>query len=642
MNTVLESNGYIRVAAATNKIVVADPEANAREIIRIAKSVDKNIKILVFPELCITGYTCGDLFHQSILIDGARKALLLIANELEELDCMVCVGLPFKLDGKLYNVMAFIKDGNILAMVPKKNIPNYSEFYEMRYFTPGPEEVEVISVEGQMVPFGQNILLQCANLPSLTIAGEICEDLWVPNPPSTRHAMNGATLIVNASASDEVVGKADYRRSLVSCQSARTVSAYVYASAGEGESTQDLIFSGHNVIAENGTILAESKRFFNQLIVADIDIEKLIMERMRLSTYTVENDHYYRVVYSYNESCVSNLMRKIDRCPFVPKDERERGKRCDEILTMQSLGLKKRMEHIGCKKVVIGVSGGLDSTLALLVAIKAFDMMGLSRKNILGVTMPCFGTTKRTRDNALDLMNNLKITVKNIPLDNTVTSHLFDIDYSVKDRGFGIAYENAQARERTQVLMDIANMENAIVIGTGDMSELALGWCTYNGDHMSMYAVNVGVPKTLVKYLVRYYTDTEAEAEAAAVLNDILDTPISPELLPSKNGEIEQKTEDKIGPYELHDFFLYNVLRFGYRPTKVFMMASVAFDGIYSNEEIKKWMKVFYKRFFSQQFKRSCLPDGPKVGSIALSPRGDLRMPSDACARLWLEEIEKI
>ena len=634
--------GYIRVAAATNNLTLGNPMKNAEDIINLLiKAKEKNVNIIVFPELCLTGYTCNEMFRQKKLLDEADKALIYIRSKMP-VDLLVAIGTVFRYRGKLYNVIVYLLDGTIIGMVPKRYIPNYSEFYEERYFTEGFEKPEIIEWNFMKFPFGQNILLECKNIDGLTIASEICEDLWVPNPPSTKHALNGANLILNASASNETIGKDVYRRNLVSGQSARTICAYVYASAGEGESTQDLIFSAHNIIAENGTILNESNTLSNDMIIADIDLEKLTAERMRINTFKMnEKDDYFTVSLTLITNSNNDTLRLYPKYPFIPDEETERNYRCERILTMQALGLKKRLLHTKCKNVVIGISGGLDSTLALIVALKAFDMLNLSKKGIIGITMPCFGTTGRTYKNSIKLMEEAGITIKEISIKESVAQHLKDIKQP--EHVFDVTYENAQARERTQVLMDIANKENALVIGTGDMSELALGWCTYNGDHMSMYAVNVGIPKTLVKYLVKYYTETTENKKLANVLLDILNKPVSPELLPpDKKRKIKQKTEDKIGPYELHDFFLYYMLRFGYTPKRIYQMAKETFKNDYDNKTILKWLKVFYKRFFSQQFKRSCIPDGPKVGSISLSPRGDLRMPSDMSSDIWIEELNNL
>ena len=554
---------------------------------------------------------------------------------------LVFVGLPWEYNNKLYNVAAAIQDGKLLGLVPKRWIPNYSEFYEGRYFNPGWEKIIDVSWDGYQVPMGMKLLFSCDNVENLVVGAEICEDVWVLNPPSIAHASAGATVIVNCSASDEVTGKSEYRRSLISGQSARLLCAYIYANAGEGESSQDLVFGGQNIIAENGNILSESARFENQTIYADIDLERLECERRRMTTYQTEGREDYRFVSFTLDRKPLALERAIDPTPFVPHDAGSRNRRCEEILSIQAMGLKKRLKHTGCRHAVVGISGGLDSTLALLVTVRAFDLLGIPRENILSVTMPCFGTTDRTYQNACQLTKKLGATLKEVDIREAVTIHFRDIeqDPSVHD----VTYENSQARQRTLVLMNLANKIGGLVIGTGDMSELALGWATYNGDHMSMYGVNCSVPKMLVRHLVRYYADTCGEKELSDILLDVLDTPVSPELLPpEEDGKIAQKTEDLVGPYELHDFYLYYILRFGYRPGKIYRLARQAFDGVYDKETILKWLKVFYRRFFNQQFKRSCLPDGPKVGSAAVSPRGDLRMPSDACSRLWLEELETL
>ncbi len=636
--------GFIRMAAATPKIKVADPAWNRERIEEIIKEGEsRKAKVMVFPELCLTGYTCADLFSQTVLLEEARKQLMILAARTAQADMICFVGLPWEHNGKLYNVMAAVSGGKVLGLVPKTFIPNYSEFYEARHFSPGwRKAVDVTAADSAgrtaTFPMGTDILFSCPQMPGLVIAAEVCEDLWMPDAPGIRHSLAGAAVIVNSSASDETTGKDIYRRSLVSSQSAKQVCAYVYASAGEGESTTDLVFSGHNLIGENGTILAESPRFGHETAYGDVDLERLRSERRRMTTFEVSPSPDYRNVSFSLKREHLELERFIDPAPFVPGSREDRERRCEEILTIQSLGLKKRLEHTGCQAAVIGISGGLDSTLALLVTVRAFDMLGLPREKIWAVTMPCFGTTDRTYQNACALVEGLGASLKEVRIQEAVTVHFRDIgqDASVRD----VTYENSQARERTQVLMDFANRMNGLVVGTGDMSELALGWATYNGDHMSMYGVNASVPKTLVRHLVRYYSDTCGDKELSRVLLDILDTPVSPELLPPENGVIAQKTEDLVGPYELHDFFLYYMLRFGYRPARIYRMARKAFQGIYEDETILKWLKVFYRRFFTQQFKRSCLPDGPKVGSVALSPRGDLRMPSDACSRLWMEELE--
>ena len=639
-------DGFIRVAAATPKIRVADVEFNTDQVIRLMEEGHKRgAKLMVFPELCLTAYTCGDLFLQQTLLEEAVAALRKVEVATAGKDMMVFVGLPWKQGGKLYNVAAALKDGKLLGLVPKKNLPNYSEFYEARHFCPGNERVIEVKWGKRSVPMGTNLLFSCENVPGLVVAAEICEDLWVPAPPSIRHCLAGASVIVNCSASDETTGKDVYRRELVCGQAARLVCGYIYANAGDGESTQDLVFGGQNIIAENGTCLAESKRFQNETIYADMDLERLDAERRRLTTYPNGEEFAadYRTVtfsYEHTKESAGDLLRYLDPAPFVPNDPSQRARRCEEILTIQALGLKKRLEHTHAKSAVIGLSGGLDSTLALLVTVRAFDLLALSRDEICCVTMPCFGTTDRTYQNACTLAKKVGATLREINIKKAVTGHFEDIGHDIDKHD--VTYENGQARQRTLVLMDIANQTGGLVIGTGDMSELALGWATYNGDHMSMYGVNASVPKTLVRHLVHYYADTCGEEELANVLYDVLDTPVSPELLPPKDGQIAQKTEDLVGPYELHDFFLYHILRFGSRPGKVYRLALQAFRGVYEEEVIYKWLMTFYRRFFSQHFKRSCLPDGPKVGSVAVSPRGDLRMPSDAVSRLWLKELEEI
>ena len=633
--------GFIKTAAVTPRIKVADVPYNEEQIkLCLTEACGRGAKIIVFPELCLTGYTCGDLFLQELLLEEALRALRELAEFTGGLDALVFVGLPFEKDGKLYNVAAALSGGRILGLVPKRYIPAYAEFYEGRHFTPGAEEVCYTAIGSEQVPFGGRLLFACDAIKGLKVACEICEDLWVPEPPATAHALAGATIIVNLSASNETIGKDAYREMLVKSASARLVAGYVYAGAGEGESTQDLVFGGHNMIAENGTVLAQAKRFRNETVYGDIDIHRLRAERRRMSTFISGNRDGYLTVFFSLKKEETRLTRTFAPMPFVPSDNTERNRRCEEILSIQSYGLKKRYEHTGCKKAVIGVSGGLDSTLALLVTVRTFDMLGLPRENILAVTMPCFGTTDRTYENACRLARTLRASLLEINIKEAVTVHFADIGQSMEVHD--VVYENGQARERTQILMDIANKENALVIGTGDMSELALGFATYNGDHMSMYGVNAGVPKTLVRHLVRFYADTCETEELRKVLSDVLDTPVSPELLPPVDGVISQKTEELVGPYELHDFFLYYMLRCGFEPAKVYRLAGLAFAGEYTGEEILKWMKLFYRRFFAQQFKRSCLPDGPKVGSVAVSPRGDLRMPSDADAEIWLKQVEEL
>ena len=634
-------HGFVKVAAVTPKIKVADPIYNRQQICAcMENAVEKGAKIIVFPELCITGYSCGDLFLQELLLSDAKEQLRVIAGESAGNDALVFVGLPIVKEHKLYNVAAAIQDGEVLAFVPKRFIPAYAEFYETRYFTPGNCIPESYRFDDDEIPFGTNILFQADCMEGLVTACEICEDVWTPNSPGISHAMAGASVLVNLSASNETVGKDTYREMLVKSASAKLIAGYVYSSAGDGESTQDLVFGGHNMIAENGTILAESKRFNAETIYADIDIHRLAHERRRMTSYMPGDKENYRVITFHMDEEDTKLERTFSTTPFVPTVKEARDKRCDEILSIQSFGLKKRYEHTGLQSAVIGISGGLDSTLALLVTVRAFDMLGLDRKNIVSVTMPCFGTTDRTYENACKLVKELGTDLREIDIKEAVTVHFRDIGQDMDNKD--VTYENGQARERTQILMDIANQTNGLVIGTGDMSELALGWATYNGDHMSMYGVNSGVPKTLVRYLVQYYADTCGNEALVKILCDILDTPVSPELLPPVDGAIAQKTEDIVGPYELHDFFLYYMLRCGFEPAKIYRIAGISFAGQYADKEILKWMKTFYRRFFTQQFKRSCLPDGPKVGSVALSPRGDLRMPSDACGELWQKQIDEL
>ena len=630
-------DGFIKVAAATPKIKVADPAYNTEEILKIIDETEKNgASILVFSELTISGYTCGDLFLQQPLLTECKNQLLRIVKATENKSMLVVVGCPIVIKQKLYNCAVVISDGSILGIVPKTHLPNYSEFYELRHFTSGEglEEDLWFGEEFGYVNVAVNQLFKCKEIPELVVACEICEDLWVPLPPSTYHAMAGATVICNPSASVETTTKESYRRSLVSNQSARLLAAYVYADAGEGESTQDVVYSGHHLICENGSVLAEAKRFTNEIIYADIDVQKLAAERRKMTSFPGgQTDDYFEQEFSL-EVKENKITRTFPKAPFVPDNQDERDKRCDEILSLQSMGLKKRLEHTNCKHAVVGISGGLDSTLAVLVTARAFDLLDIPRENLICVTMPCFGTTDRTYQNAVSLIKELGATLKEVRIEKAVRQHFADIGHD--ENNHDVTYENSQARERTQILMDMANQYNGMVIGTGDMSELALGWATYNGDHMSMYAVNCSVPKTLVRYLVLYYAETTENKKLSEVLMDVLDTPVSPELLPPVDGVISQKTEDLVGPYELHDFFLYYMLRFGFPKAKLYRMAKLTFDGVYDDETIKKWLDKFYWRFFSQQFKRSCLPDGPKVGSVAVSPRGDLRMPSDASPTAWL------
>ena len=638
-------DGFIKVAAGTPKIRVADCDHNAGQIIALMKeAAAQGVKVLALPELCVTGYTCGDLFLQPTLLDGAEQALGRILEETKELDLLTALGMPVRYQNKLYNCAVVIRNGEIFGAVPKTYIPSYGEFYESRWFTTGELGTKLFQAKGLVlcgndVSFHTKQVFRCEDVPNLVIGVEICEDLWAVEPPSSTLIQAGATIILNLSASDEVAGKADYRRQLVTGQSARLMCGYVYADAGEGESSTDLVFSGHNMIAENGTILAE-KRFATGLTVSEIDVDRLAYERQRVNTFpagdTSPASEFHCFRFEMNPS-TTTLTRPVSPTPFIPADAGDRAERCEEILTIAALGLKKRLEHTNASCAVVGLSGGLDSTLAILITAKAFDLLGRDRKGILAVTMPCFGTTKRTRSNAELLALELGADFREVNIGKAVEQHFADIGQSMEDQS--VTFENAQARERTQVLMDLANQRGGLVIGTGDLSELALGWATYNGDHMSMYAVNASIPKTLVRHLVAW----EAErlgGRAGEVLRDILDTPVSPELLPPKDGEISQKTEDLVGPYELHDFYLYYAIRWGFPPRKVFRLAQRAFDGRYDRETLLKWLKSFYRRFFSQQFKRSCLPDGPKVGSVALSPRGDWRMPSDAVAKLWLDELE--
>ena len=636
--------GFIKVGASTPEVYVADCQANAEAVWKRIQEMQKSgVKIMVFPELCLTGYTCSDLFLQDRLLNEAAVQLENLREQTADTDALIFVGLPLEVKGKLYNAAAVLNRGKLLGFVPKKHIPNYNEFYERRHFTPGDESVIWIDWNGRKVPFGMNLLFACRQVRHLVVAAEICEDLWVPCPPGISHTAAGAMVMVNLSASDEMVGKDSYRRSLVCQNSASLVCAYLYASAGIDESTTDLVFGGQNIIAENGTVLAESRRFSNDTAVSEIDVDRLAAERRRLSTYPkagADAASRYETVFFDLEVEETGLTRRVDPHPFVPSDAQTRDQRCNEILNIQALGLRKRLKHTKCRHAVVGISGGLDSTLALLVTTRAFDMLGLPRKNILSVTMPGFGTTDRTYENACRLTEKLGATLREVSIKDAVTVHFRDIG---QDSGtHDVTYENAQARERTQILMDLANQCGGLVIGTGDLSELALGWATYNGDHMSMYAVNVSVPKTLVRHLVRYYADTCGEEELRNTLLDVLDTPVSPELLPPSEGQIAQKTEELVGPYELHDFFLYYMLRAGFEPAKIYRLANYAFAGQYDAATVRKWLENFYRRFFAQQFKRSCLPDGPKVGSVAVSPRGDLRMPSDACAAAWMEQIRHL
>ena len=632
-------HGFIKTAAVSPVIKVADTEYNTDRIIEsVTTAYENGARIIVLPELCLTGYTCQDLFLQDVLLQGAILGLLKIMKDTAKMEALIFVGLPFEKDHKLYNVASVIHKGQVLAFIPKQNLPNYGEFYEHRHFAVGNQKPEMILFQGNEVPFGTDILLKTDEIQGLCVACEVCEDLWAPDPPSTRHALAGASIIVNLSASNETVGKEDYRRLLLKATSGRLISGYIYACAGEGESTQDIVFGAHNIIAENGSILAEAERFSGNTVYADIDVRRIRGERRRNTSFQTKGiDSYLEISFTISNEETS-LCRTFDKTPFVSSDPYKKEQRCEDILKIQAFGLKKRLDHTCAKTAVIGLSGGLDSTLALLVTVRAFELSGLSKNQIIAVTMPCFGTTDRTYQNACRLAQILGTTLMEIDLKTSVLQHFKDIGQN--ENLHDVTYENGQARERTQVLMDLANKTGGMVIGTGDMSELALGWATYNGDHMSMYGVNCGVPKTLVRHLVRHFADTYGNQQLTQVLIDVLDTPVSPELLPPSDGTISQITEDLVGPYELHDFFLYYMLRFGYEPDKIYRIAIQTFHGIYENDEILKWLKVFYRRFFTQQFKRSCLPDGPKVGSVNLSPRGDWRMPSDASSDLWLNDCD--
>lgn len=626
-------HGFIKVAAATPSIKVADCVYNADRILSLVKEAhEEGVHLLVLPELCITGYTCGDLFFQQALIESARECAIKVASRVPR-NMVVVFGAPVELRGKLHNCAIVACAGKVLGIVPKINIPNYQEFYEQRWFTPALPNEESVEFGDDVVYMGGKLIFTCNQIPYFRLACEVCEDLWVPNPPSVNHAINGATVIANMSASDEVTGKSAYRFNLVQGQSARLVCGYVYADAGEGESTTDLVFVGNNMVCEDGLCLASHSMKPDTLLVTELDLQRLEHERRIRNTFVTTNDKQYRYIGFDIELGETSLTRVVDSHPFIPSNDGEANRRYEEVLTLQALALKQRLTHTGCRSAVIGISGGLDSTLALIATVKAFDMMGLDRGNITCITMPCFGTTAKTRSNAVILSERYGCTVMTIDITAAVLQHFADIgqDPEVYD----VTYENSQARERTQVLMDVANKNGGMVIGTGDLSELALGWATYNGDHMSMYAVNASVPKTLVRKLVEYTALTTDDSILSDTLKAILDTPISPELIPGS-----QITEDFVGPYELHDFFIYNVLRWGSSPSKVYRLAKHAFAGEYSDETILKWLKVFYRRFFSQQFKRSCMPDGPKVGTVTLSPRGDWRMPSDACVRTWQEELE--
>ena len=644
-------NGFIKVAAAIPSVKVADCSYNVQQIESlIAMAEGKGVEVIVFPELCITGYTCQDLFKQTLLLEQAETSVLMLLDFTRKLDIISIVGVPVVVGDLLLNCAAVIQKGDLLGLVPKTYLPNYSEFYEKRWFASSQDlqPSEIRFAGNKIVVTPQPTLFRTCD--GAMFGVEICEDVWAPVPPSCNLALSGADIIFNLSASDELIGKHDYLTGLLAQQSARMISGYVYSGCGFGESTQDVVYGGNAIAYENGQLLAESERFAldSQLIITQIDVEKIRNERRTNSTYiNAQRGHDSRIVNAHTVMPRDfELIRDVDPHPFIPKTN-DMEKSCDEIFSIQVAGLAKRLVHTGCKTVVVGISGGLDSTLALLVCVRTFDKLQLSRKGIVGVTMPGFGTTDRTYNNAVNLMKSLGITLREISIADAVKQHFNDIGHDINVHD--VTYENSQARERTQILMDLSNQLGALVIGTGDLSELALGWATYNGDHMSMYGVNAGVPKTLIKYLVKFVAMSEDRDETRSILLDIIDTPISPELIPADEaGNITQKTEDLVGPYELHDFFLYHIIRFGYRPSKIFMLARKAFDGsnpeapFYDDETIKKWLTIFLRRFFNQQFKRSCLPDGPKVGSVSLSPRGDWRMPSDASSALWLKECEQI
>lgn len=644
-------HGFIKVCAATPEIRVADVKYNASLIIKaIKESAANGSRLTVFPELCLCGYTCGDLFNQSVLLNACETAIDEITKSTKGLKTLVFVGAPFSNGGKLYNCAFVINNGLILGIVPKTYLPNYGEFYEKRYFCSAPDKLEYIEYKGNgenySIGFGAQQIFKADNCRNFSVACEICEDLWAPFSPSVNHVGAGADIIVNLSCSDETVGKADYRRNLIKTQSAKLVCGYVYCDACDGESTTDMVFSGHNLICENGSILSESKLFENGLLYGEIDTEFLSIERKRIASGYFRNNNSncdickndYYIAKFEAEDKPFDITRNYSKTPFVPEDGIKLKERTELILTIQQKGLEKRLKHVGCKSVVLGVSGGLDSALALLVACRTFASLGWDKKNIIAVSMPAFGTTEKTKSNALKLIAALGATSRVIPVGDTVLKHFKDIGHDADNKN--VTYENAQARMRTMVLMDIANDENGIVLGTGDLSELALGWATYSGDHMSMYGVNASVPKTLVKHLIAYEAE-KLGGETNKILTDILNTEISPELLPpDKNGNIAQKTEDIVGPYVLHDFFIYYSLRCGFSPSKIKFLAVKSFKGVYDEETIDKWLKSFYKRFFKHQFKRSCAPDGVKVGSVSLSPRADLRLPSDAVAALWLDELK--
>lgn len=634
-------NGFLRAAAVSPSLRVADCAYNAEQIIDTMQAfAAENVQLLCLPELSLTGYTCSDLFLQMTLLKGAEQALVAILQASKGLNLVTVVGVPVRHNSKLYNCAAVVCGGELLGLVPKTYLPNYSEFYEQRHFVPGMKEAECIQYAGQETLIGTNLLFACKQMPDFVLGVEVCEDLWAPVPPSCAHALAGATVIANLSASDETIGKAAYRQQLVAGQSGRLLCAYLYADASHGESTTDMTFAGHNLIAENGTLLAQGAPFSNEEAITELDLGRMVQERQHNTSFVPQGFGYTTVEFELMPVELT-LMREVSSTPFVPQDAADRAERCELILRIQAEGLAKRMEHTHARCAVLGISGGLDSCLALLVAVRACKVLGRDPKDIAALTMPCFGTTKRTRSNAEILCEALGVTFAEIDITNTVQSHFTDIGQSPTQ--YDVTFENCQARVRTLELMDYANKNGGFVIGTGDLSELALGWATYNGDHMSMYGVNAGVPKTLVRHIVQYVADTCDSDTLRQVLLDILDTPVSPELLPTaEDGSIAQQTEKLVGPYELHDFYLYYVLRFGFGPGKIYRLARTAFAEKYEPEVLLHWLKNFYRRFFAQQFKRSCLPDGPKVGSVTLSPRGDWRMPSDACNALWMEELEKI
>lgn len=632
-------DGYLKCACASFPLALADVHKNKEEILRIMKeSAKQEVKLLVFPELALSGYTIEDLFHQQLVLQECKAALKELLESSRELDMVAIIGMPLQVKNALYNVAAIIQQGRLLGFVPKQHIPSYQEFYEGRRFAPAPAQNMLIDFYGEKVLFGNKVVFTCEENPLFSFGVEICEDAWVPDTTGISLALNGALLLCNPSASDEIATKSDYRRQMIAMQSARLLCAYLYCSAGSGESTTDLVYSGHHLLCENGTVLKESRKYEGEIIYACVDLQKLSGERRKMTTF--KNRFDYETVFFHSTPIELRLDIPYDPHPFVPSDKAKRTQRCEEIFAIQTQGLIQRLRATGIQKVTIGISGGLDSTLALLVVVRAFEKLGLPMKNIYAITMPCFGTTSRTKNNATGLMEELGVTSETIPIRDAVLVQFRDLkqDEQVHD----VTYENVQARTRTEVLMNKANQIGGLVIGTGDLSEVALGWSTYNGDHMSMYAVNVSVPKTLIRYLVEYVAKLYRGEKLELILKDILDTPVSPELLPQKNDEIVQKTEDIVGPYELHDFFLYHVVRFGDTPHKLMRKSELAFAGTYERETIKKWMRKFYWRFFTQQFKRSCIPDGPKVGSVSLSPRGDWRMPSDASVRMWIEEVDRL